>query len=110
MKLRDTKWAALALIVLAVAVAIFGPVTDLIAKHDTGTIIELQSRNAIRGQLLQLGAGLFVAAALVYIAREFARNQQRRFRLSEQGQVTDRYTRAIEQLGSAITEAAIPPP
>jgi hypothetical protein len=38
------------------------------------------------------GAGLFAAGALIYTARNFS--------LARQGQVTDRYTKAIEQLGS----------
>ena len=42
--------------------------------------------------MLTLAAGLFAAGALVYTARNFT--------LSREGQVTDRYTKAIEQLGS----------
>jgi uncharacterized protein YjbI with pentapeptide repeats len=75
----------------------YGP--DLIARHDVGPVagpqwaIQLQqARDAARGRLLTLGAGLFAAAALVYTALNF--------RLSREGQVTDRYTKAIEQLGS----------
>ena len=41
---------------------------------------------------MTLGAGLFAAGALLYTARNFS--------LSREGQVTDRYTKAIEQLGS----------
>jgi hypothetical protein len=48
--------------------------------------------DAIRGRLLQLGAGLLVAVGLVYTALNF--------RLSREGHVTDRFTKAIEQLGS----------
>ena len=46
----------------------------------------------VRGRLIQLGAGLLAAGALVYTARNFA--------LSRESHVTDRYTKAIEQLGS----------
>ena len=42
--------------------------------------------------MLTLGAGLFAAGVLLYTARTFA--------LSRRGQVTDRYAKAIEQLGS----------
>jgi hypothetical protein len=42
--------------------------------------------------MLQFGAGLLAAGALVYTALTF--------RLSRESQVTDRYTKAIEQLGS----------
>lgn len=48
--------------------------------------------DAIRGRLLQLGAGLVIAGGLVYTGLTF--------RLSREGQVTDRYTKAIEQIGS----------
>jgi uncharacterized protein YjbI with pentapeptide repeats len=48
--------------------------------------------DAIRGRLLQLGAGLVVSAGLVYTALNF--------RLSRESHVTDRFTKAIEQLGS----------
>ncbi len=64
-----------------------------------------------------MGAGLFAALALIYTARNFTlarrqldmslqameqtdRSQRRTLELTEQGQVTDRYTRAVEQLGS----------
>lgn len=46
----------------------------------------------VRGRLIQIGAGLLAAGALVYTARNFG--------LSREGHVTDRYTKAIEQLGS----------
>ena len=75
----------------------YGP--DLIARHDVGPVTGpqraiqlLQARDAARGRLLTLGAGLFAAGALIYTALNF--------RLSREGQVTDRYTKAIEQLGS----------
>jgi hypothetical protein len=75
------------------------------------------AREAVRTQLLTLSAGLFAAAAVIYTARNFtlARHQyelarksaqdsaeaeRRTLELTEQGQVTDRYTKAIEQLGS----------
>lgn len=47
--------------------------------------------DAIRGRLLQLGAGLVIAGGLIYTGLTF--------RLNREGQVTDRYTKAIGQLG-----------
>jgi hypothetical protein len=89
--------AAVAVVVAAVYV-IFWPVSDLIARHDVGAITgrgygaALQAaRDAARGRLVAFGAGLFAAGALIYTARNFS--------LARQGQVTDRYTKAIEQLG-----------
>jgi hypothetical protein len=103
-------WFALLVAAAAVAVAglyvVFWPVSDLIARHDVGAITgshraaALQAaRDAARGRLLTFGAGLFALGALVYTARNFTLSR-RAFELTEQGQVTDRYTKAIEQLGS----------
>src|SRR5262249_21987375 len=82
----------------------YGP--DLLARHDVGLIsgsqraIQLQqARDAARGRLLTLGAGLFAAGALVYTALNF--------RLSRESQMTDRYTKAIEQLGSEKLDVRI---
>jgi hypothetical protein len=84
---------------LVIAGAFVWPITDLIAAHDVGRIAgsrratQLQTaREAVRTQLLTLAAGVFVAGALWFTARNY--------RLSREGQVTDRYTKAIEQLGS----------
>jgi len=84
---------------LAIGGAFIWPITDLIAAHDVGLIagpqraVQLQTaREAVRTQLLTLAAGVFVAGALWFTAQNY--------RLSRQGQVTDRYTKAIEQLGS----------
>lgn len=85
---------------LAAAGALVWPVTDLIAAHDVGSAItgvtraeQLQTaREAVRTQLLTLGAGIFAAGALAFTARSFT--------LTRQGQVSDRYSRAVDQLGS----------
>jgi hypothetical protein len=64
------------------------------------------AREAVRTQLLTLGAGLFAAGALVYTARNFTLSR-RTFELTEQGQVTNRYTEAIGQLGSGKLDVRI---
>ena len=91
--------AAAVVVVVAAVYVIFWPVSDLIARHDVGAVTgqgygaALQAaRDAARGRLVAFGAGLFAAGALVFTARNFI--------LSREGQVTDRYTKAIEQLGS----------
>jgi hypothetical protein len=100
---RSTRWVlvVLAAVVVAAAVgwALFVPIADSLATHDVGRVtgalrtLRLETaRDAARGRLLTFGAGLFAVAALVFTARNFS--------LSREGQVTDRYTRAIEQLGS----------
>jgi hypothetical protein len=50
-----------------------------------------------------LGAGLLALGALIFTALNFdllRRTSQRNYEQAEQGQVTDRYTKAIEQLGA----------
>lgn len=90
---------AVLVIVLVVGWVLFVPTADWLATHDVGQVtgtlraLHLQTaRDAARGRLLTFGAGVFAAAALVYTARNF--------QLSREGQVTERYTKAIEQLGS----------
>jgi hypothetical protein len=107
----------------------YGP--DMIARHDVGNVtgplrvLRLQqARDAARGRLLTLGAGIFAAGALIFTARNFTlarhqlevsrqtieltdRAQRRTLELTEQGQVTDRYTKAIEQLGSGKLDVRI---
>ena len=90
-------WGAIAVVVLAPAIvwALFVPLADWLAHHDVGSVTGSLHETALdnaRGRLLTLGAGLFAAGALVFTARNFT--------LSREGQVTDRYTKAIEQLGS----------
>ena len=82
------------MLVLAIAWVLFVPAADWLAHHDVGSAKgSLQAaRDAARGRLLTLGAGLFGAGAVLFTARNFT--------LSREGQVTDRYTKAIEQLGS----------
>ena len=113
---QGIRWlVGIAAVVLALAIvwALFVPVADWLAHHDVGSakgsLHETALDNA-RGRLLTLGAGLFAAGALIFTALNFnllRRNseqadqwQRRTYELTEQGQVTDRYTKAIEQLGS----------
>jgi len=79
----------------AIVWVLFVPVADWLAGHDVGSIKGPLHETALdnaRGRLLTLGAGLLAAGALAYTARNY--------RLTREGQVTDRYTKAIEQLGS----------
>ena len=95
---QGIRWlAGIAVVVLALAIvwALFVPLADWLAHHDVGSVkgslYETALDNA-RGRLLTLGAGLLAGGALWFTARSFT--------LSREGQVTDRYTKAIEQLGS----------
>lgn len=100
---KAAGWLVLAIVTAGCVVGFaylllwYGP--DLIARHDIGSVsgpVRLlrlqQARDAARGRLLTLGAGLFALGALIFTARNFG--------LAREGQMTDRYTKAIEQLGS----------
>ena len=102
---RGIRWlagTAAVVLGLAVVLALFVPIADWLAHHDvgsaTGPLHETALDNA-RGRLLTLAAGLLATGALLYTARNFALSRPT-FELTEQGQVTDLYTKAIEQLGS----------
>jgi hypothetical protein len=113
---QGIRWlVGIAAAVLAAAIVwvVLVPAPDWLAHHDVGSVTGPLHETALdnaRGRLLTLGAGLLAAAALVFTALNFSllrRNseqadqwQRRTHELTEQGQVTDRYTRAIEQLGS----------
>ena len=90
------------MLALAIVWALFVPVPDLLAHHDVGSTkgpLLQTARDAARGRLLTLAAGLFAVGALVYTARNYS--------LSREAQVTDRYTKAIEQLGSKELDVRI---
>ncbi len=113
---REHRMSVIVVCVLAaagLAVAFIWPFTDLIAAHDVGRIagsqraLQLQAaREAVRTQLLTLAAGSLAAGALVFTAwnvtlyRSNLTLYRRTNEITEQGQVTDRYNRAVEQLGS----------
>jgi hypothetical protein len=86
--------AAAVVLALAIIWVLLVPGADWLARHDIGSAKGslATARDAARGRLLTLGAGLLAAGALLFTARNFM--------LSREGQVTDRYTKAIEQLGS----------
>ena len=83
------------MLALAIAWVLLVSAAHWLAHHDVGSAkgpLLQTARDAARGRLLTLGAGLFAAGALLFTARNFA--------LTREGQVTDRHTKAIEQLGS----------
>jgi hypothetical protein len=120
---QGIRWlVGIAVVVLALAIvwALIVPLADLLAHHDVGSVTGSLHETALdnaRGRLLTLGAGLLAAGVLVFTALNFnllRRNseqtdqwQRRTYELTEQGQVTDRYTKAIEQLGSEKLDVRI---
>jgi uncharacterized protein YjbI with pentapeptide repeats len=107
-------WLAVAILVAAIIIYLliwYGP--DVLARHDIGNVtgplrvLRLQqARDAARGRLLTLGAGIFAAGALIFTAQNY-RVARRTLEVTEQGQVTDRYTKAIGQLGSKRMDVRI---
>jgi uncharacterized protein YjbI with pentapeptide repeats len=91
-----------AVLALALAWVLFVPAADWLAHYDVGSAkgpLLQTARDAARGRLLTLGVGLVAAAALLFTARTLV--------LLRRGQVTDRYTKAIEQLGSKELDVRI---
>jgi hypothetical protein len=100
---------AAAVLAAAIVWALFVPLADWLARHDVGSAkpaLLQTARDAARGRLLTLLAGLFAAGALAFTALNFSLSR-RTFELTEQGQVTDRYTKTIEQLGSEKLDVRI---
>ena len=78
------------------------PAGGWLAHHDVGPAWQprpLAARDAARGRLLALGAGLLAMGALVVTARSRAR--------SRAGQLPGRYTRALGQLGRVELDVRI---
>ena len=110
---RGIRWLAggIAALLLAAVVAwvLFVPAADWLAHHDVGSVTGSLHETALdnaRGRLLTLGAGLFAAGALIYTAQNY-RVARRTLEVTQQGQVTDRYTSAISQLGSKKLDVRI---
>lgn len=125
---RLLLWAVLGIVVVSVlGWALLVPAADSLARHDvgaaTGTMLET-ARNNARNTLLTLAAGLVAAATILFAALNFWLQQtqlqqarddavharadadkaaevaRRTLELAEQGQVTERFTKALELLGS----------
>jgi hypothetical protein len=103
---RGTRWTlggiAAAGLVPAAAQMVMVPAGGWLARHDLGSAREPRletARDAARGRLLALGAGLLAAAALAFTARNVARSRQRL--------VTGRCAKAVDQLGSEDLDVRI---
>ena len=84
------------------AARVLVPAGGWLAHHDAGPARQLRpptARDAARGRVLALGAGLLATGALVFTARSLA--------LSRAGQVTGRYAQALGQLGCAELDVRI---
>ena len=82
--------AGAALVVLF-AVAVVKWVPQWLANQDLSGKDAAEDQGRVRAALLALLAGLLASVGAVYTARTFALNRA--------GQITERFTRAIDQLG-----------
>ena len=114
---RATRYAALAIVALVVISVAWtlGPGAGWLLRHVDG-VHGLSGKeladalDAVRGRALAIATGLAALTAVYYTARnaDTARKNllhsvaaaRRTAELTEQGQVTERYTKAIEQLGA----------
>lgn len=77
---------------LVIAVAVVYWLPPLVADHDLGPKDEAEDEGRVRTALLALLAGTLAAVGAIYTARTFALNRA--------GQITERFTRAIDQIGN----------
>jgi hypothetical protein len=103
---RGIRWTlggiAAAGLAPAAARVVLVPAGDWLAHHDVSSARQplLRTvRDTARGRVLTAGAGLLATGAVLFTARKFV--------LSRDGQVTDRYAKAIEQLGSEKLDVRI---
>jgi hypothetical protein len=81
---------------LGLVLLLLGPVAWLLAGDTVGGLDAGKGKadaiNAVRGVLLQAAGGLVAVGVLWFTARTYV--------LSREGQVTDRYTKAVDQIGA----------
>ncbi|MFI6741507.1 pentapeptide repeat-containing protein [Nonomuraea sp. NPDC050451] len=105
MKAASIIVAVLVLVVVPALVWMLGPGAAWVLEHiDQVTTLQDKDRAnalaAIRGNVLAVATGLAALLAVYYTARN-ADTARRTFRLTERGHDTDRFSKAVEQLGSA---------
>jgi hypothetical protein len=105
-RLANSEYTMVALVFLGVllllAVVIWVPKLSFIQPGGlTNAKDRAQAESDLRGHLLQALAGLVLAVGAFYTGRTFAQNrkeQDRTFALAREGQITERFTRAVSQL------------
>lgn len=93
---------AAVLLALALGALIFEILPDLFAPERSrgfGKAAEAAARSDVRTSALQFLGGLVIALGALFTARNIQLTQERN-RIEHEGQITERFTRAIDQLGS----------
>jgi len=105
-------WALAALAALALVLFVLWVGPWLFTRHPSSDLTDadaLKAKNDVRTTLVQAVAGLAVASGAIVTYRTFRQNQleqanrqdreERTYKLNQSQQVTDTYTKAVEQLG-----------
>lgn len=96
-------------ILLLIVLVIAGPEYYVNQRVDPARITQIEKAKQVdanRRTLIQLVGGLFVAIGL-YLTYRRTQLTDRRIRVIEDGQITDRFTQAIEQLGDDRMEVRL---
>jgi hypothetical protein len=97
-----TVWALVACAVIVVALLVLWVLPSVLTRHPSaglGAAERLKAANDVRGSLAALLLAIGAAAGVWFTARTF--------RLNREGQVTERYTRAVDQIGADSLEVRI---
>ena len=89
--------------VLVVLVLYVAPALLVGPDDDLSTAAELKAENDVRTTLLQALVGIALLTGVYFTGRTYFSNREsalRQFELDRQGQVTERFTKAIDQLGN----------
>jgi hypothetical protein len=109
-RLIQSSWrrvAVVVLLVLCLGLVLAGLLTSLIALSryvKPGTTAE---RNEFVRTVAQIAGAIAIAASLFFTWKTLVENQRanrERERMSQEGNITDRFTKAVEQLGAANSE------
>jgi hypothetical protein len=90
------------LVLSLVVLAVFVLPSVLVDSQGLTASERLKAENDVRSTLLQALAGAVLLAGLYFTARTYQLNREssaRTYELDREGQITERFTRAIDQLG-----------
>jgi uncharacterized protein YjbI with pentapeptide repeats len=103
---RPRAWLLLVLAFVGLLVLVLYALPLLLVRSDGGTLTaaeRLKAENDVRTTLVQALAGAILLAGLYFTARTLQVNA-RTLEVNREGQITERFTRAIDQLGQPGSE------